>query len=143
MLDVAHGMQSNGQLDNPDPDPDQAASNSSTGVAKLGSGYSDYSTKWQTLVKDLDAKTPPKSCEALGQHYHKFLSEYASVISKLQVAILNHDIGSAMSLQTAQQSIDNDGIRADTDLTDLCNNYNAPKPFSIQPEGSSPSLITQ
>ena len=139
MYGVANQMKANGQ----DPDPEQATTDSNNGTAKIGSGFGDYSTKWQTLVHDFDATEPPASCQVLGQQYHKFLSEYADVISKLQVALLNHDIGSAMSLQSAQQTIDADGIQADTDLTNLCNLYNAPKPFSIQPEGASPSLITQ
>lgn len=139
MLTVAHQMQGSSQ----NPDLDQGTTDSQNGVSKLSKGFGDYSTKWQALIRDYDAVPPPDPCQPMAMQYHKFLSEYSDTISKLQVSLLNGDVAGAMQMEDAQKTITVDGIQADTDLTALCNSYNAPKPFNIQPEDSSPTLITQ
>jgi len=125
------------------PDPDEAPTQLNNGKATTSSTDGQYSAKWQTLISDFDSMSPPPSCQILAQQYFKLLTDFSDVASKLQVAQLNKDVSAAMSLQSAQQTITADEIKSDSDLTSLCNLYNAPKPFSIQSEGAAPSLITQ
>ncbi len=150
MLAQAHQMQAQQQAaqqqDASDPDapgngnPQQTQQGS---VAKISGGFTDYNAKWQTLVADFRAQTPPPACADLANQYFNFLSGYAKVISQLQVALLNGDIGAAMSAQGAQAQINAQALQADGSLAQLCAHYNAPKPFSIQPDGASSSLLGQ
>jgi len=125
------------------PDPDQGSSDYNSGQAKIGSNFGSISLKWQTLAGDFDAVSPPESCQELANQYDKFLAASVDTVSKAQVAVMNHDVSALGALESSEQVVTSTGTQADTDLTDLCNRYNAPKPFSIQPEGAAPSLITQ
>ena len=76
--------------------------------------------------------------------YLKFLADYPTVITKLQVALLNHDAGSLPDMSgvtQVQAQIDTDGGQADSELTQLYSRYGVPKAFTISPEGASPSLL--
>lgn len=137
MLAQAHLMQ--GQEMN-QADPDQHNSSVAGNVGKLSSGFSDYVTKWNMLARDFRAVNPPPDCSLIANSYYKFLTGYAATISKLQVALLNGDIGAAMGAQGAQQQINADAMAADQHLSDLCTHYGVPKPFSIQVEGASSPL---
>ena len=135
MLGVAHQMQSN------QSDPDQQSQTAPNNVSKISSGFTDYNAKWQTLIGDFRTHTAPPDCTGLANGYWTFLTGYAKVISQLQVALLNGDIGAAMGAQGAQKQINAQALQADDALTQLCSRYNAPKPFSIQPDGASSSLL--
>jgi hypothetical protein len=121
-------------------DPQQHNSSVQGSVGKMSQGYSDYTTKWNALTRDFRSVVPPPDCSLLANDYLQFLTDYAATISKLQVALLNHDIGAAMGVQGAQKQIDTDAMQADNQITQLCNRYGVPKPFSIQTEGSSSPL---
>ena len=140
MLDTAHQMQAN------QSDPDQQSQTAPNNVNKISQGFTDYNTKWQTLVGDFRNQSAPPACTGLANQYWLFLTGYAKVISQLQVALLNGDIGAAMGAQGAQgaqKQIDTQALQADDALSQLCARYNAPKPFSIQPDGASSSLLGQ
>ena len=124
-------------------DPEQHNEAVSGNKAKASQLFADYTTKWQLLIRDFNATPAPTPCSALANDYGKFVSDYAATISKLQVALLNGDISQVMALQGAQKEITATGIQADQDLSDLCTRYSAPRPFTIQPEGASPSVIAQ
>ena len=73
-----------------------------------------------------------------------FLSDYTTVITKMQVALLNHDSSGLPDLGAVtqvQSQVSADGTQADTALSDLCARYGVPKPFVIAPEGAAPSLL--
>lgn len=137
MLGVARQMQAN------QSDPDDQSQTAQGNVNKISSGFTDYNTKWQTLVGDFRSTPAPAPCTGLANQYFTFLTGYAKVISQLQVALLNGDLGAAMSAQGAQRQINADALQADDQLSQLCARYNAPKPFSIQPDGASSSLLGQ
>ncbi len=89
---------------------------------------------------DFRAVRPPPACSALANTYFTYLSDYAATISKLQAALLNGDVSTAMGAQGAQQQINADAQAADGQLGQLCGGFGVPKPFSIQPEGGSSPL---
>ncbi|MGI4791365.1 MAG: zinc-ribbon domain-containing protein [Janthinobacterium lividum] len=150
MMSVAQGMQgqqtqatdSEADPDKPDSDGGQGAAKQST--QKLSQGYSDYAVKWQALVREFRATPAPASCALLANRYQLFLSDYTTVITKMQVALLNHDSSSLPDLSAVTQvqgQVDTDGTQADSALTDLCARYGVSKPFVISPEGAAPSLL--
>jgi hypothetical protein len=149
MLSTAHQMQDEQQEaqqeENTDPDAPSGSNppTAAAGTSKISSGFTDYNAKWQTLVADFRSQSPPPACADLANHYYNFLIGYAKVISQLQVAVLNGNIGAAMSAQSAQSQINDQALQADASLAQLCAHYNAPKPFSIQPDGASSSLLGQ
>ena len=132
-----------------DTDPDQSGGAGTQDAAKqstqkLSQGYSDYAVKWQALVREFRATPPPPACTQLAAHYLTFLGDYTTVISKMQVALLNHDSSGLPDLSAVSQvqaQVDTDGTQADSALTDLCARYGVPKPFVIAPEGAAPSLL--
>ncbi len=66
------------------------------------------------------------------------------MITKLQVALLNHDSSGLPDLSgvtQVQAQVNADGAQADSELGDLCSRYGVPKPFAIGPEGAAPSLL--
>ena len=99
MLGVAHQMQSN------QSDPDQQSQTAPNNVNKISSGFTDYNAKWQSLIGDFRTHAPPPDCVGLANGYWTFLTGYAKVISQLQVALLNGDIGTAIGAQGAQKQI--------------------------------------
>ena len=137
MLQTAHQMQAD------QSDPDQQSQTAPNNVSKISQGFTDYNTKWQTLVGDFRARNAPPACTGLANQYYNFLIGYAKVMSQLQVALLNGDIGAAMGAQGAQKQINAQALQADDELAQLCARYRAPKPFSIQPDGASSSLLGQ
>ena len=146
MLSIAQGMQGQGM---PTGDPEeadgankQAAAKQST--QKLSQGYTDYAVKWQALLREFRATPAPPSCTLLANHYYTFLADYTTVITKMQVALLNHDSSGLPDLSavaSVQAQVNTDGTQADGALTDLCARYGVPKPFVIAPEGAAPSLL--
>lgn len=138
MLSIAHQMQAN-QSDQ--SDSTQQSQTAANGTAQISQGFSAYNQKWQTLVAQFRSRTPPPACTMLASEYWKFLGGYAQVLSQLQVALLNGNLGAAMSAQGAQAQINQQALQADGALSQLCQRYNAPKPFNIQPDGSSSSLL--
>ncbi len=111
---------------------------------KISQGYSDYALKWQGLIRDFRATPPPPACATLAARYQTFLGDYTTVISKMQVALLNHDSSGLPDLSAVTQvqaQVNTDGAAADTELGNLCSHYGVPKPFTIAPEGASPSLL--
>ena len=150
MLGVAQGMQTQGTSGaDSDANPDQSGGTSNQDAAKqntqkLSQGYSDYAVKWQALIRDFRATPPPPACTQLASRYLTFLGDYTSVISKMQVALLNHDSSGLPDLSAVTQvqaQVDADGTQADSALTDLCARYGVSKPFVIAPEGAAPSLL--
>ena len=139
MMTAAQGMQG------AQADPEGGDDAAKQGTQKLSQGYADYALKWQGLIRDFRAgPAPPQSCLLLANGYLKFLSDYTTVITKLQVALLNHDAGSLPDMSgvvQVQSQIDADGTQADGELTRLCSRYGVPKPFSISSEGAAPSLL--
>lgn len=143
MMTVAQGMQTAGT------DPDKAESGNEQDAAKqnaqkLSQGYADYALKWQALIREFRAAPVPPSCTLLANRYLTFLSDYTTVISKMQVALLNHDSSGLPDLSAVTQvqtQVDADGTQADSALTDLCARYGVSKPFVIAPEGAAPSLL--
>jgi hypothetical protein len=148
MLGVAQGMQGQG-IQSAETDPDQSGPGSNQDAAKqstqkLSQGYSDYAVKWQALVRQFRSQPPPPACTQLASHYLLFLSDYTTVISKMQVALLNHDSSGLPDLSAVTQvqaQVNTDGAQADSALTDLCARYGVQKPFVISPEGAAPSLL--
>lgn len=148
MLGVAQGMQTQG-TDTQDASPDQAGGANNQDAAKqntqkLSQGYSDYAAKWQALIREFRATPPPPACTPLAARYLTFLGDYTSVISKMQVALLNHDSSGLPDLSAVSQvqaQVNADGTQSDTALTDLCARYGVSKPFVIAPEGAAPSLL--
>ena len=151
MLGVAQGMQGQGmQAAESDADnPDQSGGSSTNDAAKqstqkLSQGYSDYAVKWQALVRQFRSQPPPPACTPLAARYLTFLGDYTTIISKMQVALLNHDSSGLPDLSAVTQvqgQVNTDGAQADSALTDLCARYGVPKPFVISPEGAAPSLL--
>ena len=150
MLGVAQGMQTQGtQSAGGDADPDQSGGANNQDAArqntqKLSQGYSDYAAKWQALIREFRAAPPPPACTQLAARYLTFLSDYTTVISKMQVALLNHDSSGLPDLSAVTQvqaQVNADGTQADSALTDLCARYGVSKPFVIAPEGAAPSLL--
>ena len=120
----------------------EAAAKQST--QRISQGYTEYALKWQGLVRDFRATPPPAACAALAGHYLTFLGDYTTIISKMQVALLNHDSSSLPDLSAVAQvqgQVNTDGAAADGELGSLCGRYGVPKPFIISPEGGSPSLL--
>jgi len=115
-------------------------------MQKVSQGYSDYALKWQGLIRDFRATPPPPACVILAARYQTFIGDYTTMITKTQVLLLNNHDQSSMSdltalLSTAQPQINADGKAADDELGNLCGHYGVPKPFTIAPEGASPSLL--
>ena len=113
-------------------------------MQKISQGYNDYALKWQGLVRDFRATPPPPACTTLAGRYLTFLGDYTTIISKMQVALLNHDSSSLPDLSAVAQvqgQVNTDGGIADSELGNLCGHYGVPKPFVIAPEGAAPSLL--
>jgi len=111
---------------------------------RISQGYTDYALKWQGLVRDFRATPPPAACAPLAGHYLTFLGDYTTIISKMQVALLNHDSSSLPDLSAVAQvqgQVNTDGGAANSELGSLCGHYGVPPPFVIAPEGGSPSLL--
>ncbi len=148
MLGVAQGMQGQGM---PTGDPSEAEDGASKqqdaakeSTQKLSQGYSDYALKWQALSREFRSMPPPPSCSLLANHYYTFLGDYTTLITKMQVAVLNHDssgLPDISAVTQVQAQVNTDGAQADTALSDLCTHYGVPKPFVIAPEGAAPSLL--
>ncbi len=144
MLGTAQGMQSGGGMQSVLNDPEGGEDTSKQGGQKLNQGYTDYALKWQGLIRDFKATPAPPACQALAALYLTFLSDYTTVITKMQVALLNHDSSSLPDLSavaSVQAQVNTDGGQADTELGNLCAHYGVPKPFVISPEGAAPSLL--
>lgn len=148
MMGIAQGMQGQGGM--PTGDPSEAEDgNKQQDAAKestrnLSQGYSDYAVKWQALLREFRATPPPPSCTLLANHYFTFLGDYTTLITKMQVAVLNHDssgLPDLSAVSSVQAQVSTDGAAADTALSDLCTHYGVPKPFVIAPEGAAPSLL--
>ena len=118
------------------------------------------------LMRDFRANNPPQTCLGIANAYYNLLSDYSTLISQVQVGLLNKDpsltpggeaavnsasqgnitgalqsaIGGAKS---AEAKISDHANAADTQLGDLCNRYGVAKPFAISPDGASPSLLGQ
>ena len=111
---------------------------------RISQGYTDYALKWQGLVRDFRATPPPAACAPLAARYMTFLGDYTTIISKMQVALLNHDSGSLPDLSAVAQvqgQVNTDGAAANSELGSLCGHYGVPAPFVIAPEGGAPSLL--
>ncbi len=147
MLGIAQGMQGQGGMPTGDPgeaEPGNPQDGAKQNTQKLSQGYSDYALKWQALVREFRAAPPPPACTGLASRYLAFLSDYTTLITKLQVALLNHDssgLPDLSAVSTVQATVNTDGAAADTALSDLCARYSAPKPFVIAPESAAPSLL--
>lgn len=149
MLGIAQGMQTAGAMPDSETDGAGGAGNGGQDAAKqntqkLSQGYSEYALKWQGLVREFRATPAPPSCTILANRYLTFLGDYTTVISKMQVALLNHDSSGLPDLSAVTQvqaQVNTDGTQADGALTDLCARYSVSKPFTIAPEGASPSLL--
>ncbi len=139
MMTVAQGMQ--GAQADPEGGGEAAGKQS---TQKLSQGYADYAVKWQTLIRDYRVTPVPPACFLLSNSYLKYLSDYTTVITKLQVSLLNHDssgLPDLSSVAQVQAQVDADGASADGELGSLCGRYRVPKPFSIGAESASPSLL--
>jgi hypothetical protein len=144
MLGMAQGLSAGGGLAGADADPEGAEDTTKAKTQKISQGYSDYALKWQTLIRDFRATPAPPACTTLAARYLTFLGDYTTVISKMQVALLNHDSNGLPDLSAVTQvqgQVNTDGGLADTELTNLCGRYGVNKPFTIAPEGASPSLL--
>jgi len=145
MLGIAQGMQTApaGETEN-DGGGTNGQDAAKQNVQKLSQGYSEYAVKWQALVREFRSMPAPPACTLLANRYLTFLSDYTTVITKMQVALLNRDSSGLPDLSavaTVQATISADGTQADGALTDLCARYGVPKPFVISPEGAAPSLL--
>ena len=148
MLGVAQGMQGQGGMPTGDPseaeDGNKPQDAAKASTQKLSQGYSDYALKWQALTREFRATPAPPSCTLLANRYYTFLTDYTTVITKMQVALLNHDSSGLPDLSavaSVQAQVNTDGAQADSALSDLCAHYGVPKPFVIAPEGAAPSLL--
>lgn len=148
MMTVAQGMQGQGMQAAESDSEGSAAGNGADAAKqstqKLSSGYSEYAVKWQALVREFRAQPAPPACTLLANRYLMFLSDYTTVITKMQVALLNHDshgLPDLSAVAQVQTQVNADCTQADSALTDLCARYGVPKPFVIAPEGASPSLL--
>lgn len=144
MLALAQGMSSGQGMDGAEGDPENAEDSSKQKTQKISQGYSEYALKWQGLVRDFRATPAPPACAGLAARYLTFLGDYTTIITKMQVALLNHDSNGLPDLSSVTQvqgQVNSDGALADTELTQLCGHYGVTKPFTIAPEGASPSLL--
>ena len=145
MLGIAQGMQAApaGDTENDGSGTNgQDAAKQST--QKLSQGYSEYAVKWQALIREFRSTPAPPACTLLANRYLTFLSDYTTVITKMQVALLNHDSSGLPDLSavaSVQATVSADGTQADGALTDLSARYSVAKPFVISPEGAAPSLL--
>lgn len=118
------------------PDPgDENPTPSSGPAGKISQTYGEDSLKWQTLIRDFRAVNPPQSCLLLSSRYLTYLTDYTTIMSKMQVALQNGNAGGISSLQGAiqvatetQKQVTADSVEADSQLTQLCARYNAPSP---------------
>lgn len=125
-------------------DPEGGEDAAKQGTQKISQGYNDYALKWQSLIRDFRTVPAPQSCVLLSNAYLKYISDYTTVITKLQVALLNHDSSGLPDLSAVTQvqaQVNADGALADTALSDLCSGYGVPKPFSIGSDSAAPSLL--
>ena len=139
MMTVAQGMQ--GAQTDPEGGGEDAGKQN---TQKLSQGYADYAIKWQTLIRDYRATPAPPACSLLSNSYLKYLSDYTTVITKLQVSLLNHDSSGLPDLSgvtQVQAQVDADGASADSELGNLCGRFGVGKQFSIGAESASPSLL--
>ena len=125
---------------------DQAAKEAAAkqNTQRISQGYTQYALKWQGLVRDFRATPPPPACAPLAGRYLTFLGDYTTIISKMQVALLNHDSNGLPDLSAVAQvqgQVNTDGSAADGELGSLCGRYGVPKPFVISPEGGTSSLL--
>lgn len=147
MLGVAQGMQGQGGMPTGDPEEANGANGQDAAkqnTQKLSQGYSDYANKWQALIREFRATPAPPTCTLLANRYLTFLGDYTTVITKMQVALLNHDSSGLPDLSAVSQvqaQVSADGTQADSALSDLCARYSVSKPFVISPEGAAPSLL--
>ncbi len=149
MLGIAQGMQTAGATPDTETDGSGGEGNGGQDAAKqntqkLSQGYSEYAAKWQGLIREFRATPAPPSCTILATRYQTFLGDYTTIISKMQVALLNHDSSGLPDLSAVTQvqaQVNTDSAQADGALTDLCARYGVSKPFTIAPEGASPSLL--
>ena len=149
MLSLAQGLGGAGGVpdlsDDPeggDVDKQQAAAKQN--MQRISQGYTQYALKWQGLVRDFRATPPPPACAPLAGRYLTFLGDYTTIISKMQVALLNHDSNGLPDLSAVagvQGQVNTDGAAANTELGSLCGRYGVPQPFVIAPEGAAPSLL--
>ncbi|MBV9849143.1 MAG: zinc-ribbon domain-containing protein [Armatimonadetes bacterium] len=134
------------QLDENDSPP-SVQSNTDNGSAPNQS-LSNYENNWQTLIANFQSRTPPEQCRLLANSYYRFLSDDYSGVVQMHVDIPNvlsgKDKGAITNnWLTMNSKKDEEGNAADAALSDLCARYNAPKPFSIRPEGAMPSMLGQ
>lgn len=144
MLGTAQGMSAGNGLAGAADDPEGAEDPTKKSKQALNQGYNDYALKWQGLIRDFRATPAPPACQALAALYLTFLSDYTTVITKMQVALLNHNANGLPDLSAVagvQAQVNTDGGQADTELGNICAHYGVAKPFVIAPEGASPSLL--
>ena len=146
MLGIAQGMQTapTGDTENESGGGNNGQDAAKQSTQKLSQGYSEYAVKWQVLIREFRATPAPPACTLLANRYLTFISDYTTVITKMQVALLNHDSSGLPDLSavaTVQAQVNADGTQADGALTDLCTRYGVPKPFVISAEGAAPSLL--
>ena len=138
MMQAAQGLQ--GMQGSGQDDPEQHNTAVQGSVGKISQGYSDYVTKCNDLARDFRTVNPPPDCTLIANNYMALLTDYAATVSKLQVALVNGDIGAAMGAQGAQKQVNTDASQADQQLAALCARFSVPKPFDIQVEGASSPL---
>ncbi len=114
---------------------DTDESQKTNGVDQINQAMTANLAKWQGLIKQFQAQTPPAGCQDLGNDYYKLLEDYTDLSSQIQVALENGDTAKVMSLQSAQSIVDQDALEADNALSDVCTKFNAKKDFVISGEG--------
>ncbi|MDO8683425.1 MAG: zinc-ribbon domain-containing protein [Armatimonadota bacterium] len=102
---------------------------------KVAKGYSDYTQQWNQLVQKFDTVQAPEPCRQFAGAYRQALGTYVSMMTKIQVALIQNDINTLQSMRSkAQPDIDKMLRESDSQLTQVTNRYKLEKPFTITPD---------
>jgi hypothetical protein len=124
MLKNAYGAQLGFDEDTETPTP-----------PKVSKGYQQYTQQWNQLVQTFNTVQAPEPCRQLAGAYGQALGSYVSIMTKIQVALVQNDMNTLMSLRSkAQADIDGQLRQADTQLGQVTTRYHMDKSFSITPD---------
>jgi hypothetical protein len=131
MLKSAYGAQLGFDEDTETPTP-----------PKVSKGYQQYTQQWNQLVQTFNTVQAPEPCRQLAGAYGQALGNYVSIMTKIQVALVQNDMNTLTSLhRKAQVDIDDQLRQADMQLAQVTTRYHLQKSFSITPDKEVGTLL--
>jgi len=101
--------------------------------------FTAYMQKWQDLIKQLTAQSPPKDCQVLADDYYRLLQDYSAMLSQLSTSSIASTDGITQVEQSSQAQIRSDALVANNALKNLTDSYDMAQPFTIAPELTPPA----